>query len=232
VIAVPGPGIGPEAVGDAFRRAALPLVLHAQGWEVLHGSAVLMPGGVVALCGASGSGKSTIAYGLNRRGWSLWADDTLALDVSRRGIRALPVPFDIRLRPPASAHFGLGGGRARLAGGPAAPASAPLEAVCVLAREAEPSRGERLVRLGVAEACPAILPHAYCFSLTDRARKRVMLERYLRLLAQVPVFRLRVPAGLGRLPDVLAAIEEAFGAIGARPPAAALEAPIGPAGAR
>jgi hypothetical protein len=217
VLAAPRPGVDPAAVAEAYWHAALPLVLHARGAEVLHGSAVLMARGVVALCGASGSGKSTIGYALDRRGWALWADDTLALDISASGISALSVPFDVRLRPPAAAHFGLGSRDARPVRGLQGGAAAPLQALCVLARETEAPAGDVLGRLGAAEACPALLAHAWCVSLKDAARKRVMLERYLRLLARVPVFRLRVAAGLGGLPDIVAAVESAFGVTGAGP---------------
>ena len=57
------------------------------------------------------SGKSTIAYGLHRRGYRLWADDAVALEVSESAITALPLPFDVRLRPATAALFGLGRGR-------------------------------------------------------------------------------------------------------------------------
>src|SRR5262245_52695473 len=77
VEAAPRPGIAPDALSAAYRHSALPLVLHARGHEVLHASAALMPRGIVALCGPSQSGKSTIAYGLDRRGHALWADDAL-----------------------------------------------------------------------------------------------------------------------------------------------------------
>ena len=69
VIAAARPGVGAGAIAEAYWHAALPLVLQARGSEVLHASAVLTPGGVVAFCGTSRSGKSTIAYGLHRRGY-------------------------------------------------------------------------------------------------------------------------------------------------------------------
>jgi hypothetical protein len=213
VVATPHPGIAADAIAELYWHAALPLVVQARGGEVLHASGVLMSRGVVALCGASKSGKSTIAYGLHRRGYRLWADDAVALEVTEPAITALPLPFDVRLRPATAALFGLGEGAARLAGRdssePVGRAPAPLEAVCVLGRGAPGSA--ILAPLKASEAYPALLANAHCFSLEDPARKRLMLDRYLSLVARVPVMALAVPDGLEDLPVILDALERAFG---------------------
>lgn len=214
VVAAPHPGIAADAVAELYWHSALPLVVQARGGEVLHASGVLMPRGVVALCGASKSGKSTIAYGLHRRGHRLWADDAVALDVTEPAIMALPLPFDVRLRPPTAALFGLGDGAARLAGPvdsseAVGPGPEPLEAICVLGRGAPGSA--ILAPLKASVAYPALLANAHCFTLADPARKRLMLDRYLSLVARVPVMALAVPDGLEDLPAILDALERAFG---------------------
>jgi len=216
VVAAPCPGIAPDALPRAYRHSALPLVLHARGHEVLHASAVLMPQGIVALCGASQSGKSTIAYGLHRRGHALWADDAVAIDVSGPVISAWALPFDVRLRPASATFFGLGERAAQLPGrpdaeGPDGRRSAPLAVVCILGRRSGASGRPILGPLAASEAYPALLAQAYCFSLEDSARKRAMLERYLSLVGQRPVFRLAVPETLEGLDELLDAIERAFG---------------------
>jgi hypothetical protein len=215
VIAAPHPGIAVDAVAELYWHSALPLVVQARGGEVLHASGVLMPRGVVALCGASKSGKSTIAYGLHRRGYRLWADDAVALDVTEPAITALPLPFDVRLRPATAALFGLGERAARLAGSgdsskPVGRAPAPLEAVCVLDRGRGVPGSKILAPLKASVAYPALLANAYCFSLADPARKRLMLDRYLSLVARVPVVAIAVPDGLDSLPAILDALERAF----------------------
>ena len=58
------------------------MALHAHGDEAIHASAVLLGDAVVAFCGRSQTGKSTVAYGLHRRGCRVWADDTLVFDAS------------------------------------------------------------------------------------------------------------------------------------------------------
>jgi len=213
VVATPHPGIAADAIAELYWHSALPLVVQARGGEVLHASGVLMSRGVVALCGASKSGKSTIAYGLHRRGYRLWADDAVALEVTEPAITAWPLPFDVRLRPAAAALFGLGEGAARLAARdprePVGRAPAPLAAVCVLRREAPGAA--ILAPLKGSEAYPALLANAHCFSLEEAARKRLMLDRYLSLVARVPVVALAVPDGLEGLPAILDALERAFG---------------------
>jgi hypothetical protein len=208
VAARPRAGVAPSAVADAYRHAALPMVLQALGAEVLHASAVDGRGGVVAFCGASGSGKSTLAYALHRRGHGLWADDAVALDVADDGAIARPLPFDVRLRPASAALFGLGPAAARLAASPGDRAPAPLAAVCLLDRGAGRARIERLPP---AAAFPAVLTHAHCFSLRDAARKRLMLSRYLALVSRVPVFALGLEDDLGALGDAVAAVERLLG---------------------
>ena len=204
VQAFPEDGAGESLVADGYRRTVLPMALQALGREVLHASAVRRPDGVVALCAISGSGKSTLAYGLSRRGHPLWADDAVVLEPTPEGFRTLPLPFTLRLLPASADYFGTNGS------GLEEPAEdAPLAAVCVLARVDEGDDVE-IERLDSAEAFPAVLTHAYCFSLDDEERKRRMVEAYMELAARVPVFRVRLRAGLERLPAILDGLEAAL----------------------
>src|SRR5215210_1124482 len=106
VVAVPGEGVAETRVLDGFERAALPLILHVRGQEVMHASGVLGRAGVVALCAVSGTGKSTLAYALARRGHPLWADDAVPFLVSDKGMSSFRLPFTLRLLEESAAHFG------------------------------------------------------------------------------------------------------------------------------
>jgi hypothetical protein len=68
----------------------LPNVSLANGREALHASAIDTPSGVVAIAAPSGMGKSTLASELIRRGWPLFADDVLALDLGVEAVEAFP----------------------------------------------------------------------------------------------------------------------------------------------
>jgi hypothetical protein len=206
VEAYPDASVANEIVADSFRRIVLPMALQARGREVLHASGVLGPAGVVALCAVSETGKSTLAFGLSRRGFPLWADDAVAFEARPDGVLALPLPFSMRLRPQSAAHFGYdGSGEAEL-GKPAA-----LAVVCVLER-LRPTAAEpvEIERLDTVAAFPAVLAHAYCFALTDADRKEQMVREYMELTSRVPVFRVRLREGLDQLGEILDAIEAAI----------------------
>jgi hypothetical protein len=211
VRALAHPPARPEAIQEVFGHSVLPLVLQALGTEVLHASAVVTSRGVVAFCGASGIGKSTVAYGLHRRGYPLRADDAVALRPSAVAVEVIPLPFDVRLRPAAALFFGHGARSTRLAGAPALAVRedgepARLAAVCILERVSD-AGGTAVELLRPSAAFAALLPHAYCFDPSAAERKRRMLGRYLDLAARLPVFR--VPRGddLGTLAPTLDAIE-------------------------
>jgi len=214
VTAHPRASIPCAVIQETYDRSVLPIVLQARETEVLHASAVRLRG-VVAFCGASGIGKSTLAFALSRRGHPLWADDAVAVGFPDSAAVAFPMSFEIRLRARAAAFFRVGRLPAAASlPGPPDGSAAPLGAVCVLSRgeeNAHDDRGVCLERLGPSEALPALLAHAYCFSLEDTDRKRRMVERYMLLAARVPVFALRFQPRFELLPRILDEVERLAG---------------------
>lgn len=212
VTAYPAPSADLELVHDSYCHAALPLALHYFGSEVLHASAVLTPGGVVAFCAISETGKSTLAAALSLRGYPLWADDAVAL--STRGgdgaMGAIPIPFRPRLRATAASYLKSAGYRG--ASAPVLllePGWTPLAALCVLQRSEDARDGVEVSRLSPTRTFGALLPHAFCFSLKDPQRKRLMMRRYLELAARTPAFAVSFVPEFEKLPAVLEAIEDA-----------------------
>jgi hypothetical protein len=213
VSAYPRNGVPAVMIDEAYTRWVLPIVLQAHGTEVLHASAVRL-GGIVALCGDSRVGKSTLAFALGRRGHQVWADDAVAFGLRSSSAVAFALPFETRLRPQSAEFFGV---RARMdrtllyapPDDRPRPSEAPLTAVFVLRRsEADPGGiGVRVERLRPPTAVPALLAHAYCFSLEDPDLKRAMVAHYVDLAARVPVFALRFRTGLEMLPPMLDRIE-------------------------
>lgn len=199
-----------DAIHDAYRRRVLPMALQLAGREVMHASAVRSDAGVIAFCAASETGKSTIAFGLYRRGYSLWADDAVAFDISSRQVWAAPIPFEMRLRPSAAKLFGGHGTEKSIATlhTNSATKRAPLLALCVLRRKQNEDDETVSVRqLYSTEALEAVLCHAWCFTLQDVERKRLMMANYLELIARTSVFDVSFRAGLENLPVILDAIE-------------------------
>jgi hypothetical protein len=194
-----------QLLDDVYLRMVVPMVLQVRGREVLHASAVLMPAGVVALCAVSRTGKSTLAYALSLRGYELWADDVIALDVAHGedgAVTVVPLPFRIRLMSDSAALL-MGRdlatkqalGDLRVAHG-----ASPLAAILLLERADPGLEIERIIP--PTRAFPTLLSHAYSFTIESEARKRTTIESYLRVVARVPMFTVRVPTGLSDL-DVL-----------------------------
>jgi len=212
VTAIPHPPLRAQLIRDTYHRSVLPMALQALDLEVLHASAVRTPHGVVALCGFSATGKSTIAFGLGRRGYPVWADDAVAFEASGPCLRAIPLPFEVRLRPDPASFFARDQTAASATSAwdhvdQVREKPTPLAAVWALTQD--PSLDEPVVveRLRPSTALPPVLAQAYCFSLREPARKQRMVKRYLDLIARVPVFEIRFQPGLERLPLVLDAIE-------------------------
>lgn len=214
VTAIPHQGSKPEAIVDEFQRTVWPTMLQLRGHEVLHGSAVHTPGGVVAFCALSETGKSTLAYALNRRGYALFADDAVVLTVTPDSVEAHALPFQVRLRSASALHFGyaqaqLVAGRVRCKGqqenGPL-----PLAAVCLLEQLSSLPDGRIVTTEALAptEALVSALEHALYFSLQDRQRKRHMMQQYFSLASRIPMFRVRFQRGLELLPNILDALEQ------------------------
>jgi len=225
VIAHPEPGTSWLAVIDAFERGVLPLALQSRGLQVLHASAVLTSAGVVAFCGRSHSGKSTLAYACSRR-WRgpLWADDAVAFNPEGNVVRAVALPFSMKLRPATVAHFKIVGGEesnGAHSGKDTASASLPrageLAALFTLKRTTVLDRPAEVERVPATKSFTELLEHAYCFDLVDPARTQRTVTQYLELCAAVPVFELRFSASFETLPLVLDEVMLALDALGGVP---------------
>ena len=91
-------GLAEDTFADGFANEVQPILLQALGCEAMHGSAVLLPTGVLAICGQSESGKSTLAYALAQKGRAQVADDHVIFDF-RNGVPAVvPLPFQSSLK--------------------------------------------------------------------------------------------------------------------------------------
>jgi hypothetical protein len=82
----------------ALTTKVIPAISVMRGYEALHACAVLAPAGVVAIMGPSGTGKSTLAAELLRRGLALFADDVLVLE---------PTPTAAPRAHPGTPHMNL-----------------------------------------------------------------------------------------------------------------------------
>ena len=183
VVAVAAAGASEGAIVDGFERTVLPLALQFFGSEALHASGVVAANGVIALCGDSGVGKSTLAHVLSTRGHELWADDAVAFECAPEAVVAIPLPFRPILLPSSVAAFGAPDETAS-----AGRVDRPLACVVVLGRAPAGEPELSVTRCAPAQALEAAIMHAYCYRPDDLERNRRMIDTYLDLVARVPVF--------------------------------------------
>jgi len=207
--AMPARNAPTDTITEAYYRIALPMALQAAGYEVLHASAVSDGRGVHVFCGASRSGKSTIAYALGRRGFEIWADDAVAFRIDGGGITAVPLPFALRLRGEVADFFGVptspgwkGDGKTETL---RHQASSPREIVSVSLLER--SRNAAIDRLSARESLPGVLYHSFYFSLEDSSVLQRMGTQFLELIGGVPLFRVSLRPGLAGMAEVLDDLE-------------------------
>lgn len=200
VYAEVAPGASEELVVDLFHTTVRPLVLQLLGYEALHASSIAWGSRVVAFCGRSGAGKSTVAFAMSRRGHGLWGDDVLVFDAASPSVlHCFQIPFSVRLRDSSRAFFDADGEVGDGGEGGSIDAR-ELAAIVVLDRAAHE---HSVARLEPAAAFPALLPHAFRFTLDDTPRKARTLEHYLEVAARVPVLSARVAPGFDQFPRFL-----------------------------
>ncbi|HTK29914.1 MAG TPA: hypothetical protein VL309_10200 [Vicinamibacterales bacterium] len=210
IVAVPEREVDPGHIADLCRRSIEPLALQALGRETLHASAVRGPSGLVLFCGPCESGKSTLAYALSRRGWPQFADDSVVVDAGERSVRALALPFGVRLRAASSAVLGDPDPHGVLDAPSTRPrpvSTSPVSRIFVLRRVDGASMSADCLDPGAAFV--ALLAHARSFDSVDASARQRLLEAYLRIAAIVPVHDLAFGAGLDRLDALLDLVESA-----------------------
>jgi hypothetical protein len=215
------PSASLEDVTAIFERVLQPVILQALGWQTLHASAVLGSRGVLALCGQSGSGKSTIAYALREGGFAQFADDGLVIGQDdTAGVVAHALPFAPRLRPASFERFARG--LQIPPGSPAAagtPASAPLAGILLLQQDSAHRGPAAYARVEPTRAFTSLLTHAHCFDIDDPVATASLVDDYLALAGCVQVFALTYAPDLDRLEEVLRVVRRVADECGAGAPA-------------
>lgn len=219
---VPARGVSREVVSASFRRSIQPVILQALGWQALHAGAAGTRAGVIALCGRGHSGKSTLAHALGQAGYPQIADDAVVFTCQREGVIVQPLPFTPQLRPASRSYF-----EAQSAGErhediePIAP-PAPMRAVFVLQQDPGGTTRPVIRQLSAVDAFSALLTHAHCFDQRDAEHMRGLVEAYMTVAQQVPVFTLTYRPNFAAIDGLVDAVIDA--AIGFSPAALPLAA--------
>lgn len=103
------PGADPAAVEAMLQGGVLGAVIHQRGDLPLHSTSLVSPdrSRAIALAGHSGAGKSTTAYALIRRGWTLLSDDLTRVTIEEGEALAWPGRDRVRLMADACDRFGI-----------------------------------------------------------------------------------------------------------------------------
>ena len=200
----PGPDQDPEQFIQNYVKHWLPFIYHYWGFQVLHSSAVMQNGAAVAFAGDTHAGKSTLAYGLSRRGrWAQLADDTLAFEVLEERIKLVPLLNWPRIRPSSRDHFALKSTPATITW----PAESPrLRRIYYLVPgDAASAIGIR--KLPASDAQLRLLKQAFALTLDLEDYSKRLMRAYLTLLSEVPMFELTYPKDLRQLDRVLDEVE-------------------------
>jgi hypothetical protein len=231
------------APGDLTRYLIGPILgilLRLRGLTCLHASSIVIRGRAVALAGLPGTGKSTAAAVFARRGFPVLADDIAVLRES--GGEYLVEPGYPRLNLwPYSVESVFGAPEALplitpnwdkrflpLEDGQHAfeRKARPLAAVYILAGRIEEQPPLAVSGLRTPDALLALIANTYANYILD-ARVRAPEFAFLgRVAGRVPVRRIAVPEGAGRIAELCDAILDDFSRIAdASPRTAQVTAP-------
>jgi hypothetical protein len=205
-------------LGGFLAGPALGVLLIQRGFVALHASAVEIGGGAVAFAGAARAGKSTLSTALHARGHRLVADDIVAVRLEDGQATVVPGAPVVKLWPEAVRELGDDPGRLervrndldkRIRPVPDgfSPDPVPLRLVYLL--ESGDPHGVEDVR--PADAVIELLLHSWTPRSLHASEPSERLERYARLVASVPVRRLRRPDALSSVRELAALVEHDAG---------------------
>ncbi len=223
------PGADDRTIEHLWSNQVLPYLWSAQGYAVLHVSAVAVSGVVVAFAGVSGSGKSTLAMAMLDAGAQLFSDDGLRVQRRAQGCWAWPGSRAVRLWQDSviamarsdltavtgvnysnKAHFELHETRA------VAAEPAPLKAVYLLDGCDDPQTSIAFEPVAASEAFRAFAKHSFVLDPDHTACAATHFETLADLSGSGMVKRLGYPKIFGALPAVVQAIHSDVMAIPTR----------------
>jgi hypothetical protein len=204
--------------------SVLAILCYRRGLFPLHGSCVLLGGEAVVFSGASGTGKSTLATALARRGHSLLCDDICAIDLSNSRQPMLRPAFPrVKLLPDAIEWFQMGEAvtYSQAAQGPKGHFGvAAIQSVEAIQQPVPLGAIYALETPSGDQASRSLLPGRDAFVFVESQAHRGWMGRNLGLCEQlfrhiamlaatVPVYRLNRPCDLGRVDEVACLVEAA-----------------------
>lgn len=215
----PAPGVNMEDVVPFLLGTGWGAILNQRGFMTLHASVVAINGSAIALCGASGAGKSTIAAALCAAGAQFVCDDITAIGINSAGMPvAWPDGRSLKLFDNSIEHLELNdnrtgevrtGIRKHYVDPPGDRTGEPvrLDAIFIL-RSPAPSPGFRIEQLPALEAAQSLLANSYRrrLSLAMARHSATQIRTTGVVLQHVPVLRVYRRFGLEHLDEIVSGL--------------------------
>ncbi len=216
IVCHPWPEVPWGEVNPFIQGRVLPLALNFLGAVTLHGAAVVVDGGVVALLGTSGTGKSTLSASFHAMGHTLVADDLVSVwqdggepvvEWGPNHVRLDQNSLDFvtgRMGGDVHAEPDYDKTRVTLRAEQAdVSASLPLRTIYLLERvKADELEGPEIVKVPPVEALPTIMQGISNNTILSKKRLAEQFGLITQMLAKVPVKHLRYPSDMHRLTEV------------------------------
>ena len=198
----------PSAIRLFLLGPVMALLLHQRKMLVLHASAVIVDGNVIAFAGEKGEGKSTLAGAMNAAGHPLFCDDVLAIDLRDSDrIVAYPAFPQLKLLPDSAEQIGLSAidlprvhpdceKRAARIDGQCTPQALSVKRIYII----QTAEQEAIERLSPQNRLVELVRHSYLAPLLETTGESADHFRQVVLLANhVEIFALKRTRDLGRL---------------------------------
>ena len=191
-------------------RERLPaLLMQTRSCQVLHAAAVGIKGQAIAIAGASGNGKSTLAFALSQRGHRHLADDAVVIRLIDGCPYVVCFPFRPQLR---GASASMSAGHPQVVHGSDEPV--PLGAVILLSQSAN-ATGCSVERITGPGAWTALTAHAHAFDERDRDVRASIVDAFAKVTSVAPIFRLTYQPRFESLTALASIVEDTC--MGVRP---------------
>lgn len=198
------------------------LFMERKGILALNASAVVRPAGAIGFLAFNQGGRTSLAASFVQAGDPLLTDDVLAVRPNADVPSAAPGHPQMQMWPEQAAAFLGGSDRFRrvlptsskrlipvdvIGSGGFCTNEQPVAALFVPERVDEPHGEIRIERMPPADAFRTILSNGFISEIADApGLLRSRFASITHLVGVTPVYRLRYPAGVDRLPDVRRAI--------------------------
>lgn len=215
IVVLAPPGMTRESISTYLVNPVLALCLRRRGATSLHAAAVAVDGGATLFVGASGAGKSSLAYSLSRApGCQVLCDDVSVLALTGTDVMVVPGHPRIRLWPwtvegllgDAEALPLISEDWSKRGADIADFAVDPVPVVAVCLLDGWSDQGLLVSQVPAPVALFSLLEHTYLAYLLDDEARTQDFKVLGDLVAAAPVFSVRRPRDLSSLGDASLAL--------------------------